>query len=179
MPNKGEILLHCCCGPCSTVCIKRLISEGWSVVLYYANSNIFPFEENEKRYGELVKVSSYFNLKVIRGAYLHDKWLEFIKGYEDEPEHGKRCLLCFEFNLKDACRVARESGIRFFTTSLTVSRFKKSAQIFEVGEKYDGFQRIDFKKMDGFAESTKMAAQLGLYRQKYCGCEFSAKGSGQ
>ena len=174
MINK-ELLLHCCCGPCSTICIKRLIDDHWSVILFYNNSNIFPFGENEKRYQNLLKVADYYKLKVIRGVYEHDKWKAFIKGYEKEKEHGKRCLLCYEYNLKEAYDKAIELNIHFFTTTLTVSKFKKSEQIFTVGENLDGFQRIDFKKRDGFSESVKMAREMELYRQTYCGCEFSMK----
>lgn len=171
---QERILVHCCCGPCSTSSIQRLLEEGYEPVLCYGNSNIWPKEENDKRYEELLKVSQYYGgLEVVRQEYDHDSWLAFIKGLEDEPEHGKRCLKCFEFNLFQAYQEAKKLGIDKFTTTLTVSRFKKSESIFSVGEKFDGFTKIDFKKKDGFANSVKMSNQLGLYRQKYCGCEFS------
>lgn len=169
----GKILVHCCCGPCSTSSVKRLIEEGWEVVLYFENSNIYPYEENTLRYENLLKVASLYGLEVIRGEYDHDSWLEFIKGWESEPEHGKRCLLCFEYNLRRASEVCQGLGIRYFTTTLTVSRFKNSRAIFDVGKTFPGFQEIDFKKKDGFAESVRMSREMGLYRQSYCGCEFS------
>ena len=171
---QEKILVHCCCGPCSTSSIQRLLDEGYQPVLCYGNSNIWPKEENDKRYAELLKVSQYYGgLEVVRLSYDHQSWLEFIQGLEAEPEHGKRCLKCFEFNLNEACKEAKKLGIKLFTTTLTVSRFKKSESIFSVGEKFEGFTKIDFKKKDGFTKSVKLSNQLGLYRQKYCGCEFS------
>ncbi len=143
-------------------------------MLCYGNSNIWPKEENDKRYGELLKVSQYYGgLEVVRQPYDHECWLSFIKGLEKEPEHGKRCLKCFEFNLAQAYQEAKKLGIDRFTTTLTVSRFKKSESIFSVGQAFEGFTKIDFKKKDGFAKSVKMSNELGLYRQQYCGCEFS------
>lgn len=171
---QEKILVHCCCGPCSTSSIQRLLEEGFEPVLCYGNSNIWPKEENDKRYEELLKVSQFYGgLEVIRLVYDHESWLSFIHGLEQEPEHGKRCLKCFEFNLAQACQEAKKLGIKWFTTTLTVSRFKKSESIFSVGSQFEGFTPIDFKKKDGFAKSVKMSTQLGLYRQKYCGCEFS------
>lgn len=183
---KERILVHCCCGPCATSSIQRLLDEGFEPVLCYGNSNIWPKEENEKRFGELLKVADYYDacapmerpLEVHRLDYDHDAWRAFVKGLEDEPEHGARCLRCFEFNLRETCRKSKELGIGRFTTTLTVSRFKRSQSIFDVGDAFDGFERIDFKKKDGFARSVEMSRALGLYRQQYCGCEFSLAGCG-
>ena len=119
-------------------------------------------------------MASYFGgLTVVRQDYDHQSWLEFVKGLENEPEGGARCLKCFEFNLRAAYEEARRLGIDCFTTTLTVSRFKDSNKIFSVGSMFDTFEKIDFKKKDGFAKSCAMAKELGLYRQQYCGCEFS------
>ena len=156
---REKILVHCCCGPCATSSLKRLIDEGYEPVLCYGN---------------LLKVASYFGgLEVIRQDYDHQAWLDFVKGLENEPEGGARCQKCFEFNLRAACEEARRLGIGCFTTTLTVSRFKNSANIFKVGSAFEGFEPIDFKKKDGFARSCQIARELGLYRQQYCGCEFS------
>lgn len=171
--KPGKILVHCCCGPCSTSSLARLLEEGWEPVLLFSNSNIYPQEENDKRYAELLKVASFYNLEVVRAPYDHTSWLNFIKGLEKEPEHGKRCLKCFEFNLAQAREIASSLDISYITTTLTVSRFKNSASIFEVGKQFEGFVAEDFKKKDGFAKSIKMSEELGLYRQQYCGCEFS------
>lgn len=168
-----KILVHCCCGPCATSSIERLLEEGWTPVLHYQNSNIWPESENLKRLGELKKVASYYSLELVCESYDHNLWLEFIKGLENEPEHGKRCLKCFEFNLLAASKAADVLGIEHFTTTLTVSRFKSSPAIFEVGQNFEKFEPVDFKKKNGFVRSIELAKQLGLYRQQYCGCEFS------
>lgn len=172
---SSDILLHCCCAPCSTASIERLESEDWHPVLYFGNSNIYPSEENGKRWNELERYASVKGLEVIRGEYDHRKWLEFIHGLEDCPEHSLRCIKCFEFNLREAWEVSRKLGILFFTTSLTVSRFKSSPAIFKVGSSFEGFQPIDFKKKDGFARSVRLSREFNLYRQQYCGCEFSLR----
>lgn len=171
-----KILLHVCCGPCATSSVLRLIDEGWEPVLFFSNSNIYPYEEFEKRYDNLLIVASRYGLNVIKGEYDHEAWREWVKGLEDEPEHGKRCSRCFRFNLLRAEKEAEKEGIEHFATTLTVSRFKNSALIFHEGEDLQGFEKIDFKKKDGFALSCRLSAELGLYRQKYCGCEFSLEG---
>ena len=108
---RKKILVHCCCGPCATSSIQRLLDEGYEPVLCYGNSNIWPEEENDLRYENLLKVADFFGgLEVVRQDYDHKAWLQFIKGLEDEPEHGKRCLKCFEFNLKAAAEEAELRG---------------------------------------------------------------------
>ncbi|MDD4082484.1 MAG: epoxyqueuosine reductase QueH [Sphaerochaetaceae bacterium] len=175
--GKGKtILLHSCCGPCSTSSIERLLEMNWKIVLYYQNDNIFPENEWEKRYNELLKVATFYDLKVVgHENYNHQAWRKAIEGFEDCPEHGLRCAKCFAYNLSLADAKAKELKIDFFTTTLTVSRFKNSQQIFSIGKDYPPFMDIDFKKKDGFSKSVRLSNQLGLYRQQYCGCEFSFK----
>lgn len=168
-----RILVHCCCGPCATSSLQALIDDGYTPVLHYQNSNIDTKEENDLRFVNLQKVARALNLELYRSDYNHQSWLDYIKGLENEPEHGKRCVKCFEYNLRAAKEKAKELGIDLFTTTLTVSRFKNSKTIFEVGRQFEGFLEKDFKKNDGFAKSVKMAKEMGLYRQQYCGCEFS------
>ncbi|MCQ2398479.1 MAG: epoxyqueuosine reductase QueH [Sphaerochaetaceae bacterium] len=174
-----KILVHCCCGPCSTSSIERLIEEGWEPVLYYGNSNIWPQEEYLKRFDNLEIVAEKYGLQVFCGEYDHNVWKTAIKGLENQPEHGKRCTECFRFNLKETSETARRLGIKHFTTTLTVSRFKNSLQIFEVGSEFEGFEKIDFKKKKGFERSIELSKDMGLYRQSYCGCEFSMHGNGK
>lgn len=171
----NRILLHCCCGPCSTASIERLIRDGYEPVLFFSNSNIYPSSEFDRRWDNLLKVASHYGLEVIREEQDHDSWLERIKGHEADREHGGRCQLCYRYNLERAAAKARELGIEHFCTTLTVSRFKKSALIFKEGEDLEGFTEIDFKKQDGFNRSVQLSKELGLYRQDYCGCEFSLR----
>lgn len=172
---ERKILLHCCCGPCSTSSIMRLLEEGWSPILFFSNSNIYPEKEYFLRYDNLLKVAEKYNLRVIIDSYDHEEWREWVKGLETENEGGERCKKCFAFNLKRAYNKAQEEGIEHFTTTLTVSKFKNSALIFSVGENFPGFEKIDFKKKGGFEKSSKLSKELGLYRQQYCGCEFSMR----
>lgn len=171
-----RILLHVCCGPCSTSSVERLIAEGYTPVLFFSDSNIFPYEEFRKRYDNLLIVAEHYNLDVILDDWEHDKWLKAVEGHEKDPEHGARCSICFDYNLHRAAAKAAELGIDEFTTTLTVSRFKKSESIFSEGRKYAGFKEIDFKKKDGFNKSIILSRELGLYRQQWCGCEFSRRG---
>ena len=170
---KKKILVHVCCGPCATSSILRLLEEGWEPVLYFSNSNIYPYGEEEKRYENALIVASHYNLRIIKGEYNHEEWREWAKGLEGEKEHGKRCNKCFRFNLLKAYEKAKEENIEYFCTTLTVSRFKNSNTIFKEGEDLPGFEKIDFKKKNGFALSCTLSKELGLYRQNYCGCEFS------
>ncbi|MGN1163488.1 MAG: epoxyqueuosine reductase QueH [Candidatus Ornithospirochaeta sp.] len=170
-----SILVHVCCGPCATSSVGRLLDEGWSPVLFFSDSNIYPEEEFEKRYGTFLTVASRYSLPVIKDEYDHSAWLEWIRGYEEEKEHGARCPLCFRFNLLRTSEKARELGIGHFCTTLTVSRFKNSSTIFQQGEDLEGFLAIDFKKKDGFAKSCALSKEMGLYRQTWCGCEFSMR----
>ena len=172
---EKRILVHVCCGPCATSSIERLIEDGYAPVLFFSNSNIFPYSEFQKRYENLVIVAQRHSLEVILDSYDHQEWLDWVKGLENEKEHGLRCSRCFRFNLLRAEKKAKELSIESFCTTLTVSRFKKSATIFSEGEDLEGFEKIDFKKRDGFTRSVILAKELGLYRQGYCGCEFSMR----
>ena len=96
-----------------------------------------------------------------------------MSGLENEREGGARCSLCFAYNLEIAAARAQERGIEFFTTTLSVSPHKNSMTIFSIGEKKEGFVPFNFKKMDGYRRSLELSSMLKLYRQDYCGCEFS------
>jgi predicted adenine nucleotide alpha hydrolase (AANH) superfamily ATPase len=109
-------------------------------------------------------------LKLIVDPYDHEKWLDAVRGLEDEPECGKRCRKCFEFNLKRTKMAAKNMG---FATTLTVSPRKSSKVLFDVGFQWENFEAIDFKKKNGYLLGTRFAAEQQYYRQSYCGCEFS------
>ncbi|MFA5570044.1 MAG: epoxyqueuosine reductase QueH [Sphaerochaetaceae bacterium] len=168
-----DLLLHCCCGPCSTSSILRLQQEGFNPILFFGNSNIYPASEAQKRYDALRRVADYHHLELIHGDYDHTSWLTQVKGFEKEPEKGKRCDLCFAYNLQEAATEAQKRGISYFSTTLSVSPHKSSIRIFSVGERHDQFVPIDFKKKGGYQQSIALSKELDLYRQDYCGCEFS------
>jgi predicted adenine nucleotide alpha hydrolase (AANH) superfamily ATPase len=108
-------------------------------------------------------------------VYDHDAWLAHIAGFEDEPEKGERCVKCFEFNLGRTAIYARHHGFDFFTTTLSISPHKHSRTIFDIGTRLGNFLSVDFKKKDGFRHSIELSKQYELYRQNYCGCEFSLR----
>jgi predicted adenine nucleotide alpha hydrolase (AANH) superfamily ATPase len=174
---QDRILLHVCCAPCSTAAVERLVDEGWGVVLFFSNSNIHPEEEYCKRLAEARRLAGSMHLDLVEDAYDHGAWLECVRGLENEPERGKRCLKCFEYNLRRTALAMERMGLSGFTTTLTVSRHKSSRDIFAVGASLPGFVAMDFKKKDGYARSIELSRTLGLYRQAFCGCEFSLAAS--
>jgi epoxyqueuosine reductase len=175
MKQTDRILLHVCCAPCSTAVIERLQEQGYDIVLFFSNSNIHPAEEFNKRIDETRRIALRLNLDLIEDTYDHDAWLVHICGLENEPERGKRCIKCFAYSLGKTCLLAQKLGIPNFTTTLTVSRHKSSRDIFSIGSTLPGFLAMDFKKQDGYARSIVLTKQFELYRQGYCGCEFSKR----
>jgi len=171
-----RILLHSCCAPCAAPSSERLIKNGDTVVLFFSNSNIYPHKEYLKRLDYVKKLADHFNIEVVEDTWDHDEWLEAVRGLEAEPEKGARCNTCFAFNLKRTKKKADELGLQRFTTTLTLSPHKISAEIFNSGRNFDGFVEENFKKMDGFRRSLELSRELDLFRQDYCGCEFSLAG---
>lgn len=174
--DKKSVLLHVCCGPCAVGSIPRI--DDFDVTLYFANSNINSLEEFDKRYDAAVMVSDYYNNRIIKEEYDHRQWAEYIKGLETEPEKGSRCLKCFRFSFILAAKKAKELGLDYFTSTLTISPHKNSKAIMEIGQDVAGefgveFLMVDFCKKNGFKLSTDLSKELNLYRQKYCGCEYS------
>jgi len=186
------VLLHACCGPCASACEPRLREEGHKVVLFFSNSNIDTREEFDRRLEALRQLAEADGVEVVADEYDHGDWLEQVaSGYESEPEKGARCARCFRFSLMRAARYAAANGLEAFTTSLTVSPHKVSPMVFAAGKDAawavsvapcgggaaaaPAFLEVDFKKADGFLRSLRRSAELGLYRQDYCGCEFSRR----
>ena len=192
--KMAKVLLHVCCGPCASACEPALRDLGNEVVMFFSNSNIDTEDEYEKRLANARALGAADGVEVVADAYDHADWLEKVaKGLEDEPEKGSRCARCFRYNLSRAAAYAAEHGYDAFTTSLTVSPHKVSRMVFDAGadaawgvsaKECGGsaapspkFLEIDFKKRDGFLKSLRRSAELGLYRQPYCGCEFSRRGA--
>ena len=181
--RRGEarraLLLHVCCGPCSTACVERLRAEGVEPVILFANDNIDTQEEFDRRREALESFARAAGIEVHVKPHDHDAWREAVRGLEGEPEGGARCSACFRHNLAAAAAFAEERGLPGFATSLTVSPHKRSAQVFEAGHAVEGaacpFEEWDFKKRGGFQRSVALAAEYGLYRQRYCGCEVSRR----
>jgi predicted adenine nucleotide alpha hydrolase (AANH) superfamily ATPase len=176
-PEKPKLLLHICCVGCGAY-VSRTLKNEFKVSLLYYNPNIFPAEEYKKRLEETERIAKKFRLPLLTEEYDHKKWLKKVKGLEKEPEKGKRCLVCYTDRLTAAARAAKEKNLEYFTSTLTVSPHKDAKAINEIGKKLEKkykvrFYQADFKKNDGFKKSCALSRELNLYRQDYCGCEFS------
>ena len=173
MNKNKKILLHVCCAPCATTCVERLLAAGRKVTLYFSNSNIDNETEFEKRLSCVEKLAGIFDVGLEIDSYRHEDWLEQVRGFENEPEKGLRCVKCFTWSMRRAAERAMVLGIENFTTTLPVSPHKISRMIFEAGSQHPGFEKWDFKKQDGFRRSIELSTRFDFYRQSYCGCEFS------
>lgn len=177
---NNKILLHACCAICSAHPIELLKSLGYEVVVYFYNPNIFPSTEYTKRLNAQKTLCKHFNVELIEGDYTPEKYYNYVKGYESCPEKGERCQLCFKLRLEESARKAKELKIKEFTTSIVISPHKNFSTLTEIGEKIAQSEKltytaIDFKKKDGFLKTNKISKELNLYRQNYCGCEFSRR----
>ena len=179
MPPR-RVALHVCCGPCASACVPRLREKGCDVTMVFANSNIDTREEFEKRKAAAETLVRADGAKFVALEYDHEDWLRNVAaGHESDPERGERCRRCFRYSLAKVAAYAAANGIGAFTTSLTVSPHKDSATVFAAGREAAGdsprFLEENFKKDNGFLVSVRRAKEIGLYRQAYCGCEFSRK----
>ena len=173
-----KIILHACCAPCASYPINKLIEDGFEPVVFFYNPNIFPSKEYDIRRVELEKYCAKIGVQYFEGEYQIKRFYEAVKGFEKEPEKGKRCSICFELRLDETAQFAISQKIEYFTTTLSVSPHKNSIQIFETGngvaKKYGiKFLEYNFKKQDGFKISRQIAKENNMYAQTYCGCEFS------
>src|SRR5574344_177559 len=178
LENNKKILLHACCGICSGYPISLLKDIGYQVVVYFYNPNIYPKEEYQRRFMAEQTLCSHFGCELIEGEYIPEDFYTAAKGFETEPERGKRCDKCFELRLRHAAIKAKELGIENITTSIVISPHKNYSKITEIGNRIAkeyglNYVAIDFKKKDGFLKTNKISRELNLYRQNYCGCKFS------
>ena len=180
---RPRLLLHCCCGPCSSAVLEYLC-EHFDLTLLWYNPNIYPESEYEKRYAalrELIeKMALEGKLSVITEPWQNEDYTARVKGLEAEPEGGARCPVCFTLRLERTAKLARTQGFDYFCTTLTVSRHKDAVLLNALGEaaaqKY-GVKWLpsDFKKKDGENRSVELSEKYHIYRQLYCGCEFSLR----
>lgn len=183
--NKPTVLLHACCGPCSTACVERL-AEDFQVTLYYYNPNITDREEYLKRRDTLISFLDRYNeenrdrfhIEFLEGKYDTEEYLARTKDLADEPEGGKRCDVCFAMRLTECAHTAAELGYEYFTTTMSVSPHKNYDKIKNLGEALEAETGVkyldkDFKKQNGFGRSVEMSKQYEMYRQNFCGCEYA------
>lgn len=176
LPNKGKLLLHCCCAPCSSACLERL-KEFFDITVFFYNPNIED-DEYERRKDELKRLIRLTGWAEILDCD-HDttEFYEAIKGLEGCKEGGERCKKCFELRLAKTAEVATSGGFDYFTTTLTISPLKNAEVINSIGERLGGEKWLysDFKKKNGYLRSINLSKEYELYRQDYCGCVFSER----
>ena len=187
--GETKVLLHTCCAPCSSAIIECLLQNGITPVIYYCNPNIFPQEEYQIRKDECTRYAEALGLEIVDADYDHEDWLEYVRGLEDEPERGGRCLRCFKLRLLRTAEYARSRGIKVITTTLASSRWKSLEQINEAGEwactKTNGASEGETPdviwwdrnwRKGGLQERRlQIIREYDFYNQQYCGCEFSIR----
>jgi predicted adenine nucleotide alpha hydrolase (AANH) superfamily ATPase len=179
MPKQLKILLHACCAPCVTVPIRRLSAESVTDVFFY-NPNISPREEYLLREREITELGRRWEFHVQTGPYDYQNWRKWVRGHEDDPERGVRCQLCIKMRLQKTAQMAKAGGYDQFTTTLTLSPLKDAGMIHLIGQEVAEltdveFLAADFKKHDGFKQSVEYSRLEKLYRQDFCGCQFSRR----
>lgn len=177
-PPGARLLLHSCCGPCSSRCIEEL-KETFSVTVLYYNPNITDPAEYAHRKAEQLRLLSETGwADSLDCDYDPAEFFAAAEGLEGEPEGGARCFACYELRLARTARAAKEGGFAYFCSTLSVSPHKNAAWLNEIGERLQRTYGVawlhnDFKKRGGYLRSTQLAREYGLYRQNYCGCVFS------
>ena len=194
--GETTVLLHTCCAPCSSAIIEAMMKNGITPVIYYCNPNIYPQEEYEIRKNECTRYAQSLGLEIVDADYDHDNWLEAIRGMEDEPERGGRCLKCFKLRLLRTAEYAAGRGIKVITTTLASSRWKSLDQINEAGlwacrQVQEAFEMNNNQtvppdntvvwwnqnwRKGGLQERRlQIIKEYDFYNQLYCGCEFSMR----
>ncbi len=178
-----SLLIHSCCAPCSSYVLEYL-SEYFKITVFYYNPNIYPESEYTKRIAEQQKLirdmEFRYPVSFLAGKYDKEKFYEMAAGMEDLKEGGARCMKCYELRLSEAAGQAAAGGFDYFTTTLSISPMKNAQKLNEiglrVGEEYSVKYLVsDFKKKNGYKRSIELSKEYGLYRQDYCGCEFSMR----
>lgn len=180
--TKPNLLLHVCCGPCSSHVLKEL-SQYFNITIYYSNSNIYPHDEYQRRFQELLYFIERFNadfhqhILVIEDPYNHSEWLSHLYPLKEFPEGSVRCKLCYSLRMRRTFDYAKINHYDYWTTVLSVSPHKNSQWINEIGDQWQSetpkFLYADFKKNNGYLKSIQMTKEYKMYRQNYCGCMFS------
>ena len=180
--EKPGILLHSCCGPCSSS-VLELLSKYFDVTVLWYNPNLYPEAEYDKRLATQKQLIDAIAKDGVQAKLLAEPWrsedyFSRIKGLENEPEEGKRCLECFKIRLDETARIASERGFEWFCTTLTVSSRKDAVAINAIGREAEAKYGVkwlpsEFKKREGNHRSIILSEKYGLYRQEYCGCVFS------
>jgi len=168
----NQILLHCCCGPCTIYTVNRLREEGFQVTAFWYNPNIHPFTEHRNRLEAMCSLAQTMELPlIVAEGYGMIDYFRAVVGHERE-----RCGDCFRLRLHKTATVASEQGFSVFTTTLLISPYQKHELLRAVGETVAKEYGVKFYYEDfrtGFRASHRLSRELNLYHQKYCGCIYS------
>ncbi|MFP3152863.1 epoxyqueuosine reductase QueH [Lachnospiraceae bacterium ZAX-1] len=179
------LYMHSCCAPCSSYVLEYL-SQYFQITVFYYNPNIYPEEEYDKRVEEqknfIRELPTKHKIQFEIGDYDKEQFYKEVRGLEDLQEGGERCFRCYEMRLLKAAVHAKERGMDYFTTTLSISPRKNADKLNEIGERLEKkygirYLKSDFKKKNGYRRSVELSKQYGLYRQDYCGCIFSQRKS--
>ncbi|MDE6597854.1 MAG: epoxyqueuosine reductase QueH [Clostridia bacterium] len=178
LSEKKKLLLHCCCAPCSSACLEKL-KDYFNITVLFYNPNILD-KEYLRRKDELIRFINETGWADISDCdYESEKFYSAVKGFEKEPEGGKRCEVCFKLRLEKTALLANEGGYDFFTSTLTISPLKNASLINTIGESLQSgnakWLYSDFKKRGGYLRSCELSKEHNLYRQDYCGCAYSVR----
>lgn len=179
LDNRPKLLLHSCCGPCSTAVIERL-KDYFDITVIYYNPNIEPRIEYIKRKEEQLKVIKKLGVKYLDCDYDNHEFRKIALGLENDIEGGKRCHKCYYLRLEYVCKEAKKENFDYFSTTLTVSPYKNAEVLNKIGLNLERVYNVkylvnDFKKRDGYKRSIELSKEFNLYRQDYCGCLFSKR----
>ena len=199
--TRPRLLLHSCCAPCSSY-VMEYLREHFCITVFYYNPNITASEEYDFRLEEEKRLIEAYNrqvetqdftgmnstpkagkIEILEAPYDPENYLAAVKGYENCPEGGERCGICFEMRLRKPAEAALAGGYDFFTTTLTISPLKNAGMLNEIGERVGEqygvkFLPSDFKKKNGYKRSIELSKCFDLYRQNFCGCAFSKRDAG-
>ena len=179
---RPRLLLHACCAPCSSHCLE-VLARNFEITMFFYNPNISPeaeFDFREKELERFLGAAGYDSITVDAPEYDPAPFYELAKGLEDLPEGGARCYACYELRLKKTAEAAKAGGYDYFTTTLSISPYKNARWLNEIGLRVGEEAGVpylcsDFKKKNGYKRSIELSKEYGLYRQDYCGCEFSRR----
>ena len=181
--GKPNLLIHICCGVCSVYPLQYL-RNYFKITIFFSNSNIYPYEEFEKRLDALKQYLQILNddtIKLIVDTYENEKYMEELKPYKNEPEGKNRCKLCYQKRMEQTFKYASKNNYEYCTTVMSISNRKNADYINEIGEQLEKeypnvkYLYADFKKGDGITINEKLNKELNLYHQNYCGCIYSIR----
>lgn len=179
--NRPKLLLHVCCGPCSTIPLK-ILKDHFDITLFFSNSNIYPKEEHDRRLEELKTYlikSHNEDIPLVINEYDGESFHHILEPYKDLKEGYERCRVCFKTRFIQGYEYAYKNGFEYFGTVMTISRYKNAQDINKIGEKLqENYPTVkwlyaDFKKNNGYEDSLIICKDFDLYFQEYCGCKFS------